>query len=293
MNKNQLQQFIAVAHENSLSKAAVKLYVSQQALSKAIGSLEQEMGVSLFARSEKGMQLTDIGKRILPVAESMLSKIEEHEAIMSSIIERSKSSFSLYFEHSFMPYVIPPDFISRMGDIRIQSATAGNYTKCERAISSGKYDLGLVHKPEKLPEDLIYVRICRETPQILMHSSHPLAKQKEITIQDLKDVPQILPESSASVLKNYIQLCIEHGFYPNVVLTSPDLEMILRCVSANMGVVFSTSYGLSDEYKGDIIMRPLEYEGLKNEVGFIMKKSNQEYRPIKSFVKAICSYYEK
>ena len=65
MELRQLQYFLMVAQEQSFAKAAKKTYVSQQALSKSVLSLEQELGVPLFERLPHGVELTEYGLTLL------------------------------------------------------------------------------------------------------------------------------------------------------------------------------------------------------------------------------------
>ena len=291
MNKNQLEQFICVAKENSLTKAAEKLFISQQALSKNISALEKSMGVKLFVRSEKGMELTKIGEQIFPVAQSLLTKIRSHEEIINGIIKRNKDTLSLLFEHSFMAFVIQPSFYSKIGDFRTISQTAGSYSKCERDLLNEKFDLALVQKPEVVCDGLEYIPITSGRPVILMNKNHYLARNEYIRISDPKDVAQILPEAGYNAMKQYIESCIEEGFYPNVVMTSGDLELIQRSISENVGVCVSTEYGLQGDAQGDVVSRPLIHSGYLHQVGFLVKKGRENEPRIHSFVNAICSYY--
>lgn len=293
MNKNQLEQFICVAKENSLTKAAEKLFISQQALSKNISALEKSLGIKLFVRSEKGMELTKVGEQIFPVAQSLLMKIRSHEDIIHGIIERNRNTLSLLFEHAFMAFVIQPSFYSKIGDFRTISQTAGSYSKCERDLLNGKFDLALVQKPRAVAEGLEYIPITSGRPVILMNRNHYLARNDFVRIADLKDVAQILPEAGQNAMRQYIQSCIEEGFYPNVVMTSGDLEVILRSIEENVGICVSTEYGLRETSKGNVVSRPLIHDGYLHQVGFLVKTDRRTEPQLNSFVNAICSYYSE
>lgn len=290
MNDNQLRQFICVANEKNLTKASEILHISQQALSKAMSSLEEELGAALFLRSGKGTNLTNVGEEILPVAESMLSKNEEHMAIISRIIERSKGTISLLFEHQFMPYVIPPDFLSRIGNLRIKSAVAGGFDECIQEVLNGAYELGFVHKPDEMV-NLEYIPVICEHMQVLMNKKHVLANKETISIMDLEDVDLLSPATYSALFKSFIRACVDNGFYPNFIFEHPDLELLLRSVSSNIGVTVGASFGLMEGYQGDIVVKPLVHDSLMMEVGFIANPDYREKLHLNSFVRAICSYY--
>ena len=77
MELRQLQYFLMVAQEQSFAKAAKKTYVSQQALSKSVLSLEQELGVPLFERLPHGVELTEYGQTLLKKAYRITNSVNE------------------------------------------------------------------------------------------------------------------------------------------------------------------------------------------------------------------------
>ncbi|POP31834.1 LysR family transcriptional regulator [Lactonifactor longoviformis] len=289
MNANQIIQFLTVASEKNLTKASEKLFISQQALSKAISALEEELGVQLFIRTGKGTELTDLGEKILPVTESLLKKYEEHMAIIRDVIQQHHYTITLLFEHAFMPYVIPPDFISKIGEITLKFTIADNTEYCIKGIASGKYDLGFIHKPKQL-SGLVYIPVFHERPIVLMNRNHPLAAKKEIKIEDLKNVAQFLPAvSSSAVYMDYIEACIESGFYPKYVFESSDQGILARGIEANKGVVVAGGRGITEN--DTVISRPLVYKSFMVDMGFLAKPDYSEKLHLKSFVKSIINYY--
>jgi LysR family transcriptional regulator, nitrogen assimilation regulatory protein len=77
MEIRQLRYFVAIADSGSFTKAAERVYVAQSALSHQLAQLEDELGVRLFSRSRRGVELTEAGQRFLPHAVSILRQVEE------------------------------------------------------------------------------------------------------------------------------------------------------------------------------------------------------------------------
>ena len=94
MNMNQLKYVLTVANSSSLREAAMKLYISQPALSLSISELENELGIVLFERSNRGIGLTDAGREFITYAKKVLGQYE----ILEDRVIRTRSGFP--YRHS-------------------------------------------------------------------------------------------------------------------------------------------------------------------------------------------------
>ena len=280
----QWRYFLSVAKHSNLTKASEELYITQQALSRSISTMEAELGCTLFERSERGTVLTLAGKKIYPVVSMMIEKYDSYISIISSLLAEKRVTLSLLFEHPFMEYMISPELIGRMGDIMIRTGIAQSYPHCYQAVLSGEYDLAMVHKPQSAGA-LQYIPLYSEPPVIIMNEKNPLSQKQELHISDLRHESQVLPNVNATIVREYLAACIDEGFYPNYVFETSSLEMTRRYVRDNNAIVLAAGSGLNG-YGDMIVTRPLIHPTLMLEVGFLVRNDYENNPSVASFIRA-------
>jgi len=275
MNIHKLRQFACVAEHRSVTKAAEELFVTQQALSKTLQTMQEELGAELFRRSGNEMILTDFGVQILSVAESLLSYHDRCMGMIQELAQKKKRQFTLCLEHVFIQYAIPPALLAYEG---METITAEGIEECLRLVRDGQADLGLCSDPRKAyaeqMDGLRYLQIVSEPVYFLMSRDHPLAQKASITLQDLKDVPQNYPSVNALIMQEYIRSCIAEGFYPKFVFESRDYGLMIRSLAGTDRVQVCASFGLSDLEERKLALVPLQHGSLWTNVGFVMREEN-------------------
>lgn len=134
MNPKQLHCFITAAQEGSFSKAAKKLYLSQQALSKTIDKLEEELDVPLFIRGVAGLQLTRYGEALRQSAFPYLQMHDNIIADLQAMKNESPQTLSLGYPTGLL-INFPDDFLTRFimahpeVDFQIYSAPDDSYNR--------------------------------------------------------------------------------------------------------------------------------------------------------------------
>lgn len=149
---SQYRIFYTVANEGNISRAAKALYISQPAISKSIRKLEEALGITLFSRNSRGVQLTEEGEllyRHVKTAFDALSAGEEH---LRQITELGMGHLRIGVSTTLCKYILLPylkDFIAAHPHIRISiECQSTNHTL--QLLQEGQIDIGLIGKPYAL-----------------------------------------------------------------------------------------------------------------------------------------------
>lgn len=142
MDYKQLQFFLAVCEAQSFRNAAARCYVSQQAISKSLSNLEQELGVQLFVRNQNGVSLTEAGQQLEKLARPHLNQRDEILRQMRSF--HSKQQLHIGYFMGFLQE-LPPHFFPRFQEFHPEvQLHYHSYTDTEHSRCYRNYDCDLV-----------------------------------------------------------------------------------------------------------------------------------------------------
>ena len=196
-----LRYFLTVAREESFSRAADALYLSQPTLSRQIREMEDELGVQLLIRTNRNVRLTQEGQRLRKRAQEivdLMDKTQEEFANLEGEVageiaigcgetqimrEVAKVAIPLQQEHPGIRF-------------NLYSANADDVSE---KLDQGLLDFGLMFEPFDMRKYDTLVLPFSDTIGFLMQESHPLAKKKSIRMEDVTGIPLILPRQGHAV----------------------------------------------------------------------------------------------
>jgi DNA-binding transcriptional LysR family regulator len=190
-----LRAFVATAEENHFGRAAQRLFLTQQALSKRIKRLEEELGVKLLERTNRRVELTDAGRRLLPVARDAVDAID---AIGASVGTGERSvRVDVLFE-----YLAPIGWIraavEQDPDLRVEVSSRGNLRPTVPALRRGDFDVAFGRAmADPWPQDILRRPAVLEPIGLLVGVAHELASRRQITLAQLAQVPLFFPMAGA------------------------------------------------------------------------------------------------
>jgi len=185
----QLQYFLAVAEELNFSRAAAKLNMAQPPLTRQIRSLEQELGVQLFYRTNRFVELTDAGKAFVEESRRILEQVEQSVRVVQRASRGEIGRLIVAFEGS-SAYDLVPNSLKIFRDrfpaveLIVLGMTTGEQVQ---ALHERQINAGFVVPPLQGREPELSVEAILQEPLVLaLPIDRPLATQQRVRMRSLK-----------------------------------------------------------------------------------------------------------
>ena len=269
-----LRYFLTVAREESFSRAADALYLSQPTLSRQIREMEEELGVQLLVRTNRNVRLTQEGQRLRRRAQEIVDLMDKTQEEFASpegevageiaigcgetqiMREVAKVAIPLQHEHPGIHF-------------NLYSANADDVSE---KLDQGLLDFGLMFEPFDMRKYDTLIFPFFDTVGFLMQDSHPLAKKKSICMEDVTGIPLIIPRQghaispSASVMNRDFDLSrLNVVCYYNLLFNAAVM------VEQGMGIAFCLDHLAETTEHTGLTFRPV-YPPMVNRLRLAWKK---------------------
>lgn len=256
MKLRQLEYVAEVARNGfSVTVAAEQLFTSQPGVSSQIRRLEDELGVSLFARS--GRHLTGVtqgGAAILRHIENILQEVENIERIAAERRDPNRGSLSIATTHTQARYVLPDVvrvFRQRYPHVALH-IHQGTPTQIAELTASGQTDLGIATEALELFEDLVLMPCYRWNRSVLVPAGHPLTRDEVLTLERVAEFPIITYVFGVADRSEINRAFAARGLSFEVVLTAADAEVIKTYVRTGMGIGIIARMAYDERHDSDL-----------------------------------------
>lgn len=221
LDLQQLTCFVAVAETGSVARAAEKLHLSASPLSRQIMALETKLGLALFLREGKRLQLSPQGRRYLPQCQSLLA---EAERLSTQARDESKGLSGLltigYVDSALFHGVLPQAMHALKTKrpkmrMRLQSMRSAEQFA---ALRCGSIEVGFTHRAAPPDAGLVSRRVATEHFMLAMPTTHALVRPRTLRAKDLarEDFLFLSPQASPHGHAELLAACRRFGFTPNI-----------------------------------------------------------------------------
>ena len=232
----QLYYFQKLAHVLKYTQTAQELHISQPSLSYAISELEKEMGVLLFRRVNRKIELTVYGRAFLPYVNQVLSLLEQGCDRLKQL-SGSKQIVRLGYFHSvsasFVPNLVESFYkYDRDHNIQFRFVEGPSYDIfCQ--LQNGELDLAFcLHRADWAEA----VPILQQSLYLAVPKGHILSKRSSAAADDFLKEPMIMLEQASSLRSQMDHICERHGIVPKVVFEVKECNAALQYVGLKFGV---------------------------------------------------------
>jgi LysR family transcriptional regulator, benzoate and cis,cis-muconate-responsive activator of ben and cat genes len=281
MDLRQLKYFVAVAEERHMGRAAERLHLSQPPLSRQIQSLERELGVALFIRTARGVDLTDAGQALLQDARAIRLLAAQAGERAQRVGKGELGTLDVGVFGSSLLNVVPR-LLARFSETHPEvdvNIVLHNAHKRQQ-IDALRQRRILIAFDRFLPDDPdLTIEVVTEEPLLVaLNAAHPLAASKTIDMDQLRNELLLLPAGIDSHIgRKLLQLCKDHGFDPRVLPGGGDVITTVAMIAIRADAGLSLIPGsMASLTMPNVAYRPLTARGKASvELHCLYRKDEQ------------------
>jgi len=282
MELRHLRYFRAVGREQHFGRAAKILHVAQPALTRQIRHLEEELGVALFERKPRGVQLSAAGRMFLNESEVILAHVERS-------VEKARSYASGHFgtvrvgfsEIASGHREIPSKLLAfRLNEpnVTLELLPMSSQDQIE-AVKGAEIDAAIVydvHHDDANIQLLQHKDVGESEIVLALYKGHRLANAKQIRMKDLQGESFLWPfrKRAPRYSDTLMQACAAHGVVPKVIQETATHSILLSLVAVGMGIGF-VEFSEHRIQSGNIVLRKVSDLNVSFKIRLFWRKSDE------------------
>ena len=241
MELRQLRYAVAVAQRLNFTQAADTLSVAQPALSQQIASLERELGVRLFERTNRRVAVTDAGRAFIQRAERILGELDATAEEMTAFAGGLRGRVVVGTYQSFAEYTLPKllgRFHASYPGIEI-ALREGMADDLLDGLKDGAIDVFIGHIGEtRYAGDPTFESepLYDDELVVIVGGNHRFAHRSSIAMDELRDEPFVIFRPGSSITSRLMNAARQSGFQPRVVFESVDSLTVRSLVAEGLGI---------------------------------------------------------
>jgi LysR family hydrogen peroxide-inducible transcriptional activator len=293
MNLRDVSYLIAVAETQHFGKAAERCFVSQPTLSGQIKKLEEELGVTVFERTNRSVTITPIGEQILTHARLLVEQAETIRQLARAHRDPLAGPLRVGAIPTLSPYLMPLVLVPlkrKYPQLKLVLSEELTETLLQR-LRNHEIDTALLATPAPDP-DLATIPLFQEPFWLAHPSNHPLYNKDEITRHDLEQVEMLLLADGHCLAHQVMEVCglmdrPQHGEMAD--LRAASLETLLQLVGAGFGCTLVPALAVRGGWMTDsgIIARRLELPEAYRRVELVFRNSFPRRAAVEAFAAVV------
>ena len=292
MNLRDLKYIIAVAETRHFGKAAERCFVSQPTLSGQIKKLEEELGVAIFERTQRSVEVTPVGETILEHARQIMEQAEIIEQLAQAQQDPLAGPLRVGAIPTLSPYLMPLILLplkQQYPQMKLVLSEELTDTLLAR-LRNHEIDAALLATP--VEEDLEALPLFNEPFWLAYPRQHPFYAKEKITRRDLDSVNLLLLAEGHCLAQQAMDVCHlkereQHGEMAD--LRAASLETLIQLVGAGFGCTLIPALAMRGSWTTDsgVVAQPLELPDAYRRVSLVFRHSYPRRQALEAFASII------
>lgn len=258
MEFKQLKYFLVLAETGNMTSAARLLFMTQQALSKSVMKLEEELGATLFERSQQGVRLTEYGRCLLPYAKRILHSADAAAQAIADMKNASQFVIHMGYVHgSFHSHsAVPPSLIEKWEASQREAMVFQQEYAPDvliRLLLEEELDLAYSIDPQGLDLKGLTAVTLAEEPFCLLISQKLIHDRAALSLEELEEIPVLNWRIGLNPGEHFTQLCRNARFQPKMLYINSSFSQCIEHVRMGKGMMIA----------GPSYFRSIRSEGLE------------------------------
>jgi LysR family hydrogen peroxide-inducible transcriptional activator len=289
MNLRDLTYIIAVAETRHFGKAAERCFVSQPTLSGQIKKLEQQLGVAIFERTQRAVEITPVGEAILEHARQIMEQVEVIEHLAQAQQDPLAGPLRIGAIPTLSPYLMPLILLPlKQQHPQMKLVLSEELTDTLLArLRNHEIDAALLATPVE-EADLVALPLFDEPFWLAYPHQHPFYAKEKITRRDLDSVNLLLLAEGHCLAQQAMDVCHlkEREIHGDMAdLRASSLETLIQLVGAGFGCTLIPALAMRGSWTTDsgVVAQPLELRDAYRRVSLVFRHSYPRQEALKAF----------
>jgi DNA-binding transcriptional LysR family regulator len=276
LTSRQLQTVLALAEYGSFIAAASLLKTSQPAVTRTIKHVEDVLGIKLFERSTRSVQITAAGKEFVAVAARIQNDLKITLLSMRELSDQRRGqiiiSSIMSVANGKLPGLVSAYRLDHPGiELHVRDGVHGTVIE---DVRSGAADFGITYLDD-LPDPFLSVKVGREAFTVVLPKDHELASEKNLSLSDLKDAPLVSLPSDSRTRRVIDGAASSAGITLNHVVIVSQFATMLGFVRAGIGLAIAPKSGVASFLGKELTAVPIRGRPLARDLGIITLKERE------------------
>lgn len=290
----QIRAFVTVASTGSFTRAADVLHLSQPALTNRIRQFEDELGLRLFDRNTRSVELTPLGRDLLPIFRRLVGEFETAVVNARESVTRAKGVIRLACLPSCAASLLPDvirDFQQENPGVTFVVRDVVN-SNIVSLVRSSEADFGIAVK-EEMHSDLEWTRLFSDKLHVVYAPPGPPPDETASCAALLANQPLILMSRGSSVRERVDEVLASIGIPPPATCEVNHMSTAVALVQAGLGITILPSTAVELKTQADVRSRPIDEPGFAREIALVRRKGSALHPSAEAFIEKLTAHILK